>query len=142
MTRTAGLTIAPPSAAAARGLFLALALAAAPAGAAPAPHEVTGPAIATLLSGRKVVYEGEAPMWQDWSADGTTRTTGPGPILHAEGWWQITDGRYCERFGVQTDWTCWRVTEPAPGAVWFWEIPKDFASAVLFHRAMRGRFAD
>jgi len=104
--------------------------------------------LTSALAGRSVTY---APppatradaMWQEWSADGTTVTGGPSFLQHKRGRWTAEGGRYCEIFGVSTEWTCWRITIANGGrSARFWEIPSDIGDLLVFHRDMTGWFAD
>jgi hypothetical protein len=109
---------------------------------------VSGGPAERLLAGRTVIY-GEPgstrddAMWQDWSADGTTRTGGPSVFHRKEGRWKMDHGTYCEIFGVSTEWTCWRITLSDQGrAVRFWEIPGDVGDLLIFDKDMQGVFAE
>ncbi len=103
--------------------------------------------IPDLLSGRTVIFGPEGStrddtFWQSWSADGRTQTGGPGLFHEKTGRWQVQDGRYCEIFGVSTEWSCWRITLTEGGQhIRFWEIPGDVGDLILFHKDMEGFFA-
>ena len=119
-------------------LFLLLAACVGNAGAARIPD---------LLSGRTVIFGPEGAtrddtFWQSWSADGRTETGGPGLFAAKTGRWQVRDGRYCEMFGVSTEWSCWRITLSDAGRhIRFWEIPGDVGDLLIFHKDMAGFFA-
>ncbi|MBE2277120.1 MAG: hypothetical protein IAE87_12610, partial [Rhodobacteraceae bacterium] len=108
-------------------------------------HGATG--IAETLAGRVVVYGPpgtgrDEAMWQDWQADGRTRTGGPSVWQSKTGRWTVVNGTYCEIFGASSDWTCWRITLLQGGrAVRFWEVVEEPADLLIFHRDMTGWFA-
>ncbi len=79
--------------------------------------------ITKALVGRSVDYsfEWDGPFAehevQSWTADGLTEIAN-GSIFGADdisGRWRVENGRYCEIFGNQTDWTCLTVTVSADG---------------------------
>lgn len=101
--------------------------------------------IAKALTGHKVIYaepgsSDDRPEWQEWAADGTTRTGGGGLFNRKSGHWKVEKGRYCEIFGVSEEWTCWKVSFPAKGRIRFWQIPRDMGD-IMFHQDMKGYFA-
>ncbi len=104
------------------------------------------PDIAGALAGQRVAYAPPGPdqdraMWQDWRADGSTRTGGPSVWQSKTGHWAVVNGTYCERFGAATAWTCWRLTRVEGGrALRFWEIAGEPADLLVFHRDMTGWF--
>jgi hypothetical protein len=108
---------------------------------------VSGAPVERMLAGRTVIF-GEAgstkddSFWQDWSADGTTRTGGPSVFHDKTGRWKVENGTYCEMFGASTEWTCWRITLSDHGRqIRFWEIPGDVGDLLIFHKDMEGFFA-
>ena len=104
--------------------------------------------VSQALVGKTVIYGDkgntrDTALWQEWSADGTTRTGSPSRWNNKEGRWTAEGGRYCEVFGASTEWTCYRITLSAGGqAIRFWEIPDDVADLIIFHRDLSGWFAD
>ena len=70
---------------------------------------VSGAPVERMLAGRTVIF-GEPgstkddSFWQDWSADGTTRTGGPSVFHDKTGRWKVENGTYCEIFGASTEW--------------------------------------
>ncbi|GAB1480714.1 hypothetical protein MASR2M74_32970 [Paracoccaceae bacterium] len=103
--------------------------------------------IPALLSGRTVIFGPDGAtrddsFWQSWTADGRTETGGPGLFAAKSGRWQVQDGRYCEIFGLSTEWTCWRITlSDGDRQIRFWEIPGDVGDLVFLHKDMEGYFA-
>lgn len=108
---------------------------------------LSGAQAGRVLAGRTVIYGApgstkDEALWQEWSADGTTRTGGPSVFHDKQGRWKMDHGTYCEIFGVSTEWTCWRITLSDQGRrIRFWEIPGDVGGLLLFHRDMEGSFA-
>lgn len=101
--------------------------------------------LAKALTGQRVIYAepgsaDDRPVWQEWAADGTTRTGGGGLLDRKSGHWKIEKGRYCDMFGASDEWTCWKVSFPAKGRVRFWQLPRDMGD-MLFHRDLKGYFA-
>lgn len=107
---------------------------------------ISGAPAERALAGRTVVFGPEGAtkddtFWQEWRADGTTRTGGPSVFHDKTGRWKTDgSGRYCEIFGVSTEWTCWRVTLGPGDQVRFWEIPGEVADLLIFHKDMTGHF--
>lgn len=128
-----------------RRLCLLLALTPLPACVAPGEDR-----IATALVGRSVDYTYGADIAmadrevQSWSADGRTEIRNHYNIFTSDitGRWRVEDGRYCEIFGSQTEWTCLRVTFLDGDLIRFKEYPEGLGEVVLdlFGEDRTGRF--